>query len=67
VAGVALVDGRPAGAFLDLDSVWAGAVDLDALTAGQGAYTLALSHYEAVPPQVQQQLASKFQLKDEEE
>ncbi len=33
---------------------------LNALTAGQGRYTVALSHYEAVPPQVQQQLVSAF-------
>ena len=39
---------------------------LDALTAGQGAYTLALSHYEAVPPQVQQQLAGQYKVKEEE-
>ncbi|HOK11919.1 MAG TPA: elongation factor G, partial [Ottowia sp.] len=39
---------------------------LDALTAGQGAYTLALSHYEVVPPQVQQQLAGQYRVKEEE-
>ncbi|HMN20377.1 MAG TPA: elongation factor G, partial [Ottowia sp.] len=33
---------------------------LDSLTAGQGVYTLALSHYEVVPPQVQQQLAGQY-------
>jgi translation elongation factor EF-G len=32
---------------------------LNAMTAGQGRYTLALSHYEAVPPAVQQQLTSR--------
>jgi elongation factor G len=30
------------------------------MTAGQGRYSLALSHYEAVPPAVQQQLASQY-------
>lgn len=40
---------------------------LNALTAGQGAYTLALSHYEAVPPQVQQQLAGQYRAKEEQE
>ena len=32
---------------------------LNAMTGGQGRYTIALSHYEAVPPQVQQQLVSQ--------
>jgi len=39
---------------------------LNALTAGQGRYTIALSHYEAVPPTVQQQLTSGFKVRDEE-
>ncbi|WAC74628.1 elongation factor G [Roseateles sp. SL47] len=39
---------------------------LNALTSGQGRYTLELSHYEAVPPTVQAQLASQYQWKDEE-
>jgi elongation factor G len=40
---------------------------LKSLTGGQGTYTIEFSHYAAVPPQQQQQLASKFQLKEEEE
>ncbi len=32
---------------------------LNAMTGGQGRYSLALSHYEAVPPAVQQQLVSQ--------
>lgn len=40
---------------------------LKSLTAGKGGYTIEFSHYTAVPPQVQQQLASRFQLKEEEE
>jgi elongation factor G len=32
---------------------------LNAMTGGHGRYTLALSHYEAVPPAVQQQLMSQ--------
>jgi len=40
---------------------------LKSLTGGKGSYTIDFSHYAAVPPQIQQQLASKFQLKDEEE
>ena len=39
---------------------------LNAMTGGQGRYTLALSHYEAVPPAVQQQLMSQFNVKEEE-
>jgi len=39
---------------------------LNAMTSGQGRYTLALSHYEAVPPNVQAQLVSQYQVKDEE-
>ncbi len=40
---------------------------LKSLTGGKGSYTIDFSHYSAVPPQVQQQLASKFQLKEDEE
>lgn len=39
---------------------------LNALTGGQGAYTLSFSHYEAVPPAVQQQLAGQYRVRDEE-
>jgi elongation factor G len=38
---------------------------LNALTGGQGRYTLAFSHYEPVPPTIQAQLASQYRLKDE--
>ncbi|MBI5329973.1 MAG: elongation factor G [Betaproteobacteria bacterium] len=33
---------------------------LKSLTGGQGSYTLEFSHYEAAPPNVQQQLAAQF-------
>ena len=39
---------------------------LNAMTAGQGAYSLALSHYEVVPPSVQQQLTSEHKVQDED-
>ena len=39
---------------------------LNAITAGQGRYTIELSHYDAVPPSVQQQLVGQFQVKDED-
>lgn len=40
---------------------------LKALTGGQGSYTLELSHYEQVPPPVQQQLAAQFKPHQEED
>jgi elongation factor G len=39
---------------------------LNGLTGGQGRYTLALSHYEPVPPTVQAQLAAQFRPKDDD-
>jgi elongation factor G len=38
---------------------------LNALTGGQGRYTIELSHYDAVPPTIQAQLASQYRVKDE--
>ena len=38
---------------------------LNAMTSGAGQYTLTLSHYEAVPPAVQQQLTGGWQARDE--
>jgi elongation factor G len=39
---------------------------LNAITAGQGRYTVSLSHYDPVPPQVQQPLMAQFRVKDED-
>ena len=39
---------------------------LNAMTSGQGRYTLALSHYQAVPPTVQLQLVGQYQAKEED-
>ncbi len=39
---------------------------LNAMTAGQGRYTIAFSHYEAVPPAVQQQLMAAWHVKEED-
>ena len=39
---------------------------LNAMTSGQGRYTIALSHYEPVPAPVQQQLMSQFKVKEED-
>ncbi|WP_374664382.1 elongation factor G [Ramlibacter sp.] len=38
---------------------------LNSLTGGQGRYTIMLSHYEAVPPTVQSQLAAQYKIRDE--
>jgi elongation factor G len=40
---------------------------LKSITGGQGSYTIEFSRYAAVPPGVQQQLAGKFKLHDEDE
>ena len=39
---------------------------LNALTAGQGRYTVELSHHEPVPPNVQAQLMAQFKVRDDE-
>ncbi len=39
---------------------------LNAMTSGQGHYTLQMSHYEAVPPAIQQQLSAGFTLREED-
>jgi len=39
---------------------------LNAMTSGQGRYTIALSHYEPVPPAVQQQLMGQFKVKEDD-
>jgi len=40
---------------------------LKSVTGGQGSFIMELSHYEAVPPQVQAQIASQYKPKAEEE
>jgi elongation factor G len=40
---------------------------LKSVTGGQGSFVMELSHYEPVPPQVQQQIASQYKPKVEEE
>lgn len=39
---------------------------LNALTSGQGRYSVALSHYEQVPPAIQAQLISQFKVREED-
>jgi elongation factor G len=43
------------------------AAQLGGMTQGTGSYAMELSHYEMVPANVQQQIVSKAQLKDDEE
>ncbi len=43
------------------------AAQLGGLTQGSGAYSMEFSHYEVVPPNIQQQIVAKAQLKEEEE
>lgn len=40
---------------------------LKSVTGGQGSYNMELSHYEPVPPNVQQQLVEKFKAEAEQE
>jgi elongation factor G len=39
---------------------------LNGMTGGEGSYTIELSHYEAVPPNIQQQLTSQYKVKEED-
>ena len=40
---------------------------LKSVTGGQGSFSMELSHYDPVPPQVQTQIASQYKPKAEEE
>jgi elongation factor G len=40
---------------------------LNGMTGGQGRYVIELSHYEAVPPSVQQQLMGKYKAADDDQ
>ena len=40
---------------------------LKAMTQGRAAWTMALSHYEQAPPQLQQKLATEFAAKRKQE
>ena len=40
---------------------------LKSVTGGQGTFAMELSHYEPVPPQIQQQIVSQYKPKVEEE
>ena len=60
-AGMAMVSGRaPLAELLNFHS------RLKSLTSGQGSYTLALSHHDQVPPNVQRQLIEAYKPSAEE-
>ena len=40
---------------------------LSSMTGGQGSFTMEFSHYEVVPPNVQQQIIASAKLKEEED
>lgn len=40
---------------------------LSSMTGGQGSYSMEFSHYDVMPPNIQQDIMSKAKLKDEEE
>ena len=40
---------------------------LSSMTGGQGSYSMEFSHYDVVPPNVQQEIISKAKVQDEEE
>ena len=39
---------------------------LNAMTSGQGRYTIALSHYDAVPPTVQETLMGQYRVREDD-
>ncbi|HET9642583.1 MAG TPA: elongation factor G [Burkholderiaceae bacterium] len=39
---------------------------LNAMTSGEGRYTIEFSHYDTVPPTIQQQLTAQYNVKEEE-
>jgi elongation factor G len=43
------------------------ASQLKSVTGGQGSYMMELSHYDVVPPNVQQQITAKYQAKDDDD
>lgn len=43
------------------------AAQLGSITQGQGAYTMSFSHYDVVPPNVQQQIVAKAKVQEEDE
>jgi elongation factor G len=50
-----------------LSEVMTYARTLSSMTGGQGSYSMEFSHYDIVPPNIQQQVIAKAKLKEEEE
>jgi len=50
-----------------LAEVSAYASQLKSVTGGQGSYIMELSHYDVVPPNIQQQIVAQYKAKEEEE
>jgi elongation factor G len=50
-----------------LAEVAAYASQLKSVTGGQGSYTMEFSHYDIVPPNVQQQIVASYSSKDEDD
>jgi elongation factor G len=40
---------------------------LKSVTGGQGSFSMEFSHYEPVPPQVQQQIVSQYKPREEKD
>jgi elongation factor G len=40
---------------------------LSSMTGGQGSYTMEFSHYDVVPPNVQQEILAKAKVQEEDE
>ncbi len=40
---------------------------LSSMTGGQGSFSVEFSHYETVPPNVQQEILTKAKMKEEED
>jgi elongation factor G len=43
------------------------ASQLKSVTGGQGSYMMELSHYDVVPPNIQQQICAKYKAKEDED
>ena len=50
-----------------LRSVTTYARTLSSMTGGQGSYSMEFSHYDVMPPNVQQEIIAKAKLEEEEE
>ena len=40
---------------------------LSSMTGGQGSYTMEFSHYDVVPPNIQQDIISRGRLREDED